>query len=516
MRLSRYIKVKDRLIVLMFVCILSNIILAIFSIDYLRKMENNTVLMYEQRLLAINTVSEFENAVSIGDNEQVEENFNNLMAYKFDSKMDYWINELKKLLGNGSEEEFLAITDEMKLYISEKAEEQLEHYKKDVSLGYKLIIGLSIIMVAFVIYFSIIASRSVNVPTKQLKKLLKLAQQGDFTKQASYDSKDELGEVMLSYNQMATEVKELLRLVKSSAVSVEEANAQLQKSSERTTEASIHISNDAEDLTSATEKSAEELLSTTAAIQEITSGVQVIAHKINFISKNIEQTVADANEGSKYVSSNIAKMEEIENVVKQTNDKMQILAKHSEEINQVIKIINSIAEQTNLLALNAAIEAARAGEYGKGFSVVADEVRKLAEQSVQSTKVIREIIEKIQLDTKESIYYMEQAIESVQSGISTTNQSATKFQKIVEGVNEIEPQINEVSTTILTVTENTKEVSNRSVKLTEVTQKNNERIQKVSASTREQLNATQEIYGEIKKISKNLTTLRNALHRFKV
>lgn len=516
MRLSRYIKVKDRLIVLMFVCIISNIILAIFSIDYLRKMEDNTVLMYEQRLLAINTVSEFENAVSLGNNQQVEEQYNHLTAYKFDSKMDYWINELKKLLGNGSEEEFLAITDEMKLYISDQAEEQLENYKKDVSFGYKLIIGLSIIMVTFVIYFSIVASRAVNIPTRQLKTLLKLAQQGDFTKQANYDSKDELGEVMLSYNQMATDVKELLKLVKNSALSVQEANVQLQKSSERTTEASIHISSDAEDLTRATEKSAEELLSTTAAIQEITSGVQLIANKIQFISNNIEQTVSNANEGSEYVSSNIEKMEEIEKVVKQTNDKMQILAKHSEEIEQVIQIINSIAEETNLLALNAAIEAARAGEYGKGFSVVAGEVRKLAEQSVQSTKTIREIIEKIQKDTKESIYYMDKAIESVQTGIITTNETVNKFQQIVDGVNEVEPQINEVSNTILTITENTQEVASRSVKLSEVTQKNNERIQKVSASTREQLNATQEIYTEIQKITKNINALRNALHRFTV
>lgn len=514
MRLSRYIKVKDRLIVLMFVCIISNIILAIFSIDYLRKMENNTVLMYEQRLLAINAVSEFENAVSIGNAQQIDESFNNLNLYKFDSKMDYWINELKKLIGNGTEEQFLSITNEMKLYISKVAEEQLTYYKKDVSLGYKLIIGLSIIMVAFVVYFSIVASRSVNIPTKQLKKLLKLAQQGDFTKQASYDSKDELGEVMLSYNQMATDVKELLKLVKNSAVSVDEANLQLQNSSERTTQLSIRISNDADDLTRATEKTAEELMSTTVAIQEITSGVQLIASKMHFISNHIEQTVADAKEGALSVSSNIEKMEEIERVVKQTNDKMQILAKHSEEIEQVIQIINSIAEETNLLALNAAIEAARAGEYGKGFSVVAGEVRKLAEQSVKSTKVIKEIIEKIQLGTRESIFYMDKAIESVQTGIHTTNETASIFQKIAVGVNEIDPQINEVSTTIYSISDHAKEVANRSVRLSEVTQTNNERIQKVSASTTEQLNATREIYEEIQKISKNIRALRNALHRF--
>ena len=43
--LRKYIKVKDRLILLMIICISSNILLAVFSMDYLRKMEHNTAAM---------------------------------------------------------------------------------------------------------------------------------------------------------------------------------------------------------------------------------------------------------------------------------------------------------------------------------------------------------------------------------------------------------------------------------------------------------------------------------------
>lgn len=90
MRFSRYIKVKDRLIMLMIVCIISNIILAIFSIDYLRKMENNTELMYEQRLLAVNAISEIEHAVEVGDQAKVGELHKSLSKYEFDSKMEFF------------------------------------------------------------------------------------------------------------------------------------------------------------------------------------------------------------------------------------------------------------------------------------------------------------------------------------------------------------------------------------------------------------------------------------------
>lgn len=513
---SRYIKVKDRLILLMIICITTNVILSVFSIDYLRKMENNTELMYEQRLLAVNTISEMEEAISEGNFAQTIKLQNEMKNYQFDTQMEYYIKELKAAVDNQNESELIASAKEMKQYIIERADAQLKAYKEDISFGYKLLISVSFIMVVIVMYFSIGASRAVRRPTKQLNKLLKQAQQGDFTKHANYDSKTELGEVILNFNQMATEVKDLLKVVQKSASSVNESNIHLQRASEKTTEASMHISKDATDLTRATEKSANQLNINTEAMQEVAKGVELIAQRIETIEKNIHQSVSDANYGVQFVNINLEQMKVIEEGVKQTNDRMQLLARHSNEIEKVIQIINNIAEQTNLLALNAAIEAARAGEYGKGFSVVAGEVRKLAEQSVRSTKVIEEIIKKIQLDTKQSIELMENSIQSVQKGIDSTNQTAAQFQQIVSDVIEIEPHIVEVSDTIHSIKENTKEVANNSLQLSRVSEQNTQKIQQVSTSTAEQLAATKDMYKEIQKITKNIRALSNAMSRFKI
>ncbi|KGR74010.1 methyl-accepting chemotaxis protein [Ureibacillus sinduriensis] len=516
MRLKRYIQVKDRLIVLMIVCIISNCIFAIFSIDYLRKMERNTEQMYNEKLLAISVIAEMESAIQSSDVDQGEKYQDELKNYQFDSKMKFYINELSDKLEGGNKSDILLLSREIKEYVTSRAEKQLGSHQQDISFGYKLLIGVSVVMSIIIIYLSIGATRSVNLPTRQLKKLLKQAQQGDFTQTAKYDSKDELGEVMLSYNQMASEVKELLKTVQRSAASVLEANDQLQSASEKTTKASIHISQDAYDLTSATTKSTAQLDLNTTALQEIANGVVVIAERIDFIEQNITRTVKEANAGVEYVIFNIEQMQEIEDAVKKSNDMMQLLVKHSKEIEQVIQIINSIAEQTNLLALNAAIEAARAGEYGKGFSVVAGEVRKLSEQSVNSTKLIEGIIKKIQGDSIQSVRFMSSALQSVQTGIDTTNQTASKFQQIVSAVNEIGPHIGEVASTISVIKENTKEVADNSLELSEVSKENAKMIEQVSASTVDQLEATKEIHGEIQKISRNIRSLTTAIKRFTV
>lgn len=516
MRLKRYIQVKDRLVVLMIVCIISNCIFAIFSMDYLRKMDDNTEIMYKEKLLAINALSEIEIAIHNGDMSNATELKSTLSDYNFDSKMDFYITQLNSTFESGNEAEILTLTQEMKQYVIDRADRQLATYQQDISFGYKLLTGVSIFIIFIILYFSFGATRAVNLPTRQLKKLLKQAQQGDFTQIANYDSKDELGEVMISYNQMASEVKELLKTVQKSAASVHEANEHLQLASEKTTEASIHISSDATDLTKATARTSEQLNTNTASIQEIAKGVEIITERVEFIEQNVSQTVNEANEGVQFVTLNMEQMHEIEQAVKKSNETIQILVKHSKDIEQVIQIINSIAEQTNLLALNAAIEAARAGEYGKGFSVVAGEVRKLSEQSVKSTRVIEEIVKHIQNDTNQTVQFMVSAIDSVQTGIDTTNQTAAKFQQIVSAVNEIGPHIGEVAKTISSITDNTKEVANNSIQLSEVSIKNAQMIEQVTNLTNDQLDSTKEMHNEIQKITKNIRSLTSAIKRFTV
>jgi len=71
------------------------------------------------------------------------------------------------------------------------------------------------------------------------------------------------------------------------------------------------------------------------------------------------------------------------------------LSRRVERIGTVVEVIDEIADRSDLLALNAALEGAKAGEAGRGFSIVAAEMRRLAENVLESTREIKNLITEI-------------------------------------------------------------------------------------------------------------------------
>ncbi|CAM5223652.1 Methyl-accepting chemotaxis protein McpU [Ureibacillus acetophenoni] len=51
------------------------------------------------------------------------------------------------------------------------------------------------------------------------------------------------------------------------------------------------------------------------------------------------------------------------------------------------------------------LKAARSGEYGRGFSVVAKEITKLADQSAESVKEIRQLLDGLKDKVRDIAFY---------------------------------------------------------------------------------------------------------------
>jgi len=556
MQFFRYIMVKDKLLVLMIVCVLSNVLLGIFSVDYLRKMSWQASESYTQGLVPIGWLNELEESqrqldylVDAAEPYQemitilnsMEQPLDHLVSLEVDKKMDHQMKKYKTLLAqqmeliesykqlNPKEQQqfytlsFLSVSqqshtllEETQSYLVQRAKEQHLAYQKDVQFGYWLLGGVCLFVVLLVIFIGFIATKAVNVPTRQLKSLLKRAEQGDFTANASYVAHDELGEVVLSYNQMVNEVKTLLHTVTNSAHEVEEMTGKLQESSEQSSTTTHKIAKDVQSISASTAASTTKLASNTASLEEVLNGVQIILEKVQVVENFAHKTARDAESGTEIVQANLTQIQNIKQAVEKSNTAIFNLVERASTIDQMVEVIERITAQTNLLALNASIEAARAGEHGKGFAVVANEVRKLAEQTVQSTQTITSIVQNIHLDSSYAVQMMEGVLAATEKGVHVTGKTATSFDQILEKVHTIKPYIMEVSATVQEIANHTKKVSEDAVMLTTFSDTNAASTKHVATLTSDQLSAQQQFHNYIKELRKVSKVLQIAVKRFSI
>ncbi|MGY3186878.1 methyl-accepting chemotaxis protein [Lysinibacillus sp. TE18511] len=556
MRFFRYIMVKDKLLVLMIVCVLSNVLLGVFSVDYLRKMSWHASESYSEGLVPIGWLNELEESQrqldylvdSAGTYQEMTAIFKNVeqpLGYlenlEVDKKMDHQVKKYKSLLAQQIElvdsykqldqneqqqfyvQSYLPVSqqshtllEETQSYLVQRSKEQQQAYQDDVQFGYWLLGGVCLFVVLLVIFIGLIATKAVNIPTRQLKSLLKRAEQGDFTANASYVAQDELGEVILSYNQMATEVKRLLHTVTNSAYEVEEMSGKLQESSEQSSNTTVKIAKDVQSISDSTAASTTKLASNTASLEEVLNGVQVILEKVQVVENFAHKTARDAESGTEIVQANLTQIQAIKRAVEKSNTAIFNLVERASTIDQMVEVIEKITAQTNLLALNASIEAARAGEHGKGFAVVADEVRKLAEQTVQSTQTITSIVQNIHLDSNYAVQMMEGVLAATEKGVHVTGDTATSFDQILEKVHTIKPYIMEVSATVQEIANHTKKVNEDAVMLTSFSDTNASSTKHVATLTAAQLTAQQQFHDYIQELRKVSKVLQIAVKRFSI
>ncbi|MER2036807.1 MAG: methyl-accepting chemotaxis protein [Solibacillus sp.] len=507
-RFRQAIKVNDRLAVLMIVCILSNIILTVFSMDYLRKMENETTIMYEQKLVLTHYLYDLQNQFLL-TNEIATEQVEYIRVHAFDSKMEHYAKALK-------ESPSIALINEINEYVLERAEYKLKSHELDIAFGYKLLLSISIILMVLILFFGIQAIRSINKPTRELKELFRLAQQGDLTKYATYTARDELGETTKYYNLMVSDIKELLKTVRKNTISATEANLQLEINSEQITSGAIHILKKAESMTDSLHFASTQLTENSASVQHVASGIAQISNRMDHVDHFVRETIRSAVDGENIVEQNLIQMHDVEIAMQKTSETISILNEQSMHISKAVQMIQSVADQTNLLALNASIEAARAGEHGNGFAVVANEVRKLAEQSKQFTKSIATIVYEIQQKADSATSDMGQAMEAVQKGVLATTNSAARFREISEQVKQISPQMEQVTEIMHDMTKHTYTIAQSSMQLSGRSEENLASMHQIQEQIVLQKIATADIYEEIRSIAKNMRSLSYTVEKFRM
>ncbi|WP_409251671.1 methyl-accepting chemotaxis protein [Bacillus sp. SCS-153A] len=379
------------------------------------------------------------------------------------------------------------------------------------------VLTLGIMALLIGIAIAVYMGRLISKPVVAIAGVARRIADGDLTADAiKVKNKDEIGELARSFNQMAGNLRKVIKQVGTASEQVAASAEQLTASSEQTTKATEQVANTMQEVASGVEKQVQSVDETSQTINEMAAGVQEIARKSQLVSDSAIQATDNATDGGQVIKNAVNKMSSIQQSVTGLGTVVKDLGEHSKEIGKITAVISGIADQTNLLALNAAIEAARAGEQGKGFAVVADEVRKLAEQSAESAQQISKLISAIQAETNKAVNSMEITTKEVGEGIGVINIAGQSFEHIQISIDGVTAQVQEITSAVQQMAAGSEQMEHSMKVITEVAVSSASGTQEVSAASEEQLAAMEEIASSANALSSMAEELKGIISTFKV
>lgn len=346
------------------------------------------------------------------------------------------------------------------------------------NLATYVVLILGVVSVFLAILISALITASIKKPLIIIDAVAQRLAEGDFSVRSKYISKDEIGGLSTSMNDMAESLWLIVSDVNRNLAEIADGNfdvetkvefvgdfipmrdamatitSSLSKTISDISEASKQVSSGANQVSNGAQALAQGATEQASSIEELSAAIANV-------SDEVKQTAKSANKATDISNTSAEKL-------KQGNDEMSKLilamddiSAKSSEIKKINKTIEDIAFQTNILALNAAVEAARAGAAGKGFAVVADEVRNLASKSAEAAKTTTSLIEssvaavengmRIAGNTESALAEVEkgakESVEIIQAIAVAANDQALAITQINQGVEQISAVIQTNSAT---------------------------------------------------------------------
>lgn len=355
----------------------------------------------------------------------------------------------------------------------------------------RAIYGLTIISIVSLVIGLLIGIACSQYMVKSINLLRNSAammEKGNFNQELRVDSKDELGELTVSMNQMAWTLSKTVGQVIARSEEIASMVTELNAVAENNREAMLRQQDN-------TDQVAASMTQMAATITEVASSAETASYSAGQAEHKVKESCEVVDASEKISKQLVASAQ-------YSNQLIQQVQASTGKILNFVSVVDAIAGQTNLLALNASIEAARAGDQGRGFAVVAEEVRALATRSQTATQEISDLIQTLVKDAKSSVESFADNDKQISESSLLVNQAKQHLFEILDALTEL----TQANTQVATASEE------QAVTAEDIS----ERINAIRDSGELVLSSANETAKASESLSKQANSLRETMQQFKV
>lgn len=379
---------------------------------------------------------------------------------------------------------------------------------------------LSLIIVGIILIIVVIASylegKRLARPIVNISGTMEAAKNGDLTVRSQVASKDESGKLSHDFNIMIENLSRMTKDTMGLSDKLTSSFSEIERIADLVVSKSDATNRTVDSINADIVRQAEATESANEKIQSIVKNLDEINQSMTEAQNQATLTMSSIDSGTKTIGIQKDRMEQNKSASNRALDAINHLSVVSEDIVNVIDVIEAISSQTNLLALNASIEAARAGEAGRGFSVVADEIRKLAEQTMQSTGQINNIIQQVNASVKNAVDEMNISKQTVIEQESALVNSIASFDEIAKAVAIINENVNTTALKSYQVNKNANQASKEMNEVANIAVSTSKNMDSVAEQTKSQAEEVGSIDLYIKGVSELIGSLSESVKRFKL